>query len=217
LAGIRTGDIQLGKLAAMPRPTQNQAFGAGHAGRNVALAALIEHTIEHNFSDGGTIVCAGVTPKVLKRSIGIALGAVVAYAAYYLFGWIGLAIWAVIVITWFATQLISNQQVIMNTLLSRLPDRCAICHREIVDEGGIFDEEGIYHEACLEKIESLKELRIEAGEPSSGATHKPKVRASTRLTRFFSGLSNRDWLFLAPVLLVLLYWLLSALGFVHSK
>jgi len=34
----------------MPRSTWNQALGAGLTGQNVALAALIEHTIEHNFS-----------------------------------------------------------------------------------------------------------------------------------------------------------------------
>jgi hypothetical protein len=157
---------------------------------------------------------------VLRRTVGIAFNAVVAYAAYYLFGWIGLAIWVVIVISWFATQLLGNQRVVtstLNTLLSRLPERCAVCHREIVDEGGIFDEEGIYHEACLEKIESLSELRIEAGIPSSEATHKPRVRSFARLTRFFAGLSNRDWFFLTPVVLALIYWLLSALGLVHSK
>jgi hypothetical protein len=44
------GDIQLGKLPAIPRYWQNQAVRAGHTGHNVALAALIEHTIEHNFS-----------------------------------------------------------------------------------------------------------------------------------------------------------------------
>lgn len=33
----------------MPRGTQNPALGAGHAGRNLTPAALVEHTIEHNF------------------------------------------------------------------------------------------------------------------------------------------------------------------------
>jgi hypothetical protein len=36
-----------------------------------------------------------------------------------------------------------------------------MCHREIVDEGGIMDDDlegelGIYHEACHEKLESIK-------------------------------------------------------------
>jgi hypothetical protein len=48
--GDRTRDIQLGKLPAMPRGTQNQALGAGHAGQNAALAAPVEHIIQHNFS-----------------------------------------------------------------------------------------------------------------------------------------------------------------------
>ena len=48
--GDRTRDIQLGKLPAMPRGTQNPALGAGHAGQNLTLAALVEHTIEHTFS-----------------------------------------------------------------------------------------------------------------------------------------------------------------------
>jgi hypothetical protein len=29
---------------------QNQALRAGHTGQDLALAAFIEHTIEHNFS-----------------------------------------------------------------------------------------------------------------------------------------------------------------------
>ena len=36
--GDRTRDIQLGKLPAMPRGTQNPALGAGHAGQNLPLA-----------------------------------------------------------------------------------------------------------------------------------------------------------------------------------
>jgi len=54
-----------------------------------------------------------------------------------------------------------------------------MCHREMVDEGGIVDEEGIYHEACMDKLESLEELRKEAGVPSLEAIHKPKVRSDT--------------------------------------
>ena len=45
----RTRDVRLGSCS-MGLSTQNQAFRAGHLGQNVALAALIEHTIEHNFS-----------------------------------------------------------------------------------------------------------------------------------------------------------------------
>jgi hypothetical protein len=112
----------------------------------------------------------------MRRYVEISVDAAVACGAYYLFGWIGFAIWGLFLICWFATQLISNQQVMMKTLLSRLPDRCAFCHREIVDEGGIFDEAGIYHAACVDKLESLEELRKEAGVPASEAIHKPKLR-----------------------------------------
>ncbi len=93
---------------------------------------------------------------MLKRYIEIGIDAAVAWIAYYLFGWIGFAVWALFVISHFLSQLFGDQRIIMNTLLSRLPDRCAFCHREIVDEGGLVDEEGmIYHEACSDKRDSF--------------------------------------------------------------
>ena len=92
---------------------------------------------------------------MLKRYVEIGVDAAVACTAYYLFGWIGFAVWAFFVISWFLIQLVGDQRTIMNTLLSRLPDRCAFCHREIVDEGGVFDEEGIYHKACADKRDFL--------------------------------------------------------------
>jgi hypothetical protein len=39
----------LGSCKSNLRSTENQAFTVGVLGRNVALLALIEHTIEHNF------------------------------------------------------------------------------------------------------------------------------------------------------------------------
>jgi hypothetical protein len=53
-------------------------------------------------------------------------------------------------------------QTTRDVLLSRLPDRCAMCHREIVDEGGVtdFDLEGelkTFHATCAEKIDAMKE------------------------------------------------------------
>jgi hypothetical protein len=113
---------------------------------------------------------------MLRRYAEIGADVAIASVAYYLAGWVGFALWTLFVISWFATQLISNQQVIMNTVLSRLPDRCTFCHREIVDEGGVFDEEGIYHAACSEKLDSLEGLRREAGVPLSEAIHKPTPR-----------------------------------------
>jgi hypothetical protein len=113
---------------------------------------------------------------MLKRYAEIGADVAIAWVAYYLFGWVGFALWALFLISWLAVQLIGNQQVIMKTLLSRLPDRCAFCHREIVDEGGVFDEDGIYHEICSEKLDSLEALRMEAGIPSSEAIQRPKEK-----------------------------------------
>jgi hypothetical protein len=114
---------------------------------------------------------------MLKRYAELAADAAVAYAAYRLFGWIGFAVWSLFVISRFLADFVSHQHVIETTLLSRLPDRCAFCHREIVDEGGTFDEHGIYHEACIEKLESLEALRKEAGVPLSEAIHRLKWRS----------------------------------------
>jgi hypothetical protein len=113
-----------------------------------------------------------------RRYIEIAVNTAGAYGAFYFFGWIGFAIWVFIVMCLFSVQITNNQQVIKNTLLSRLPDRCAFCHREIVDEGGIFDEDSIYHKRCIEKLESLEELRKEAGVRASEAVHRPHLRSS---------------------------------------
>ncbi len=116
-----------------------------------------------------------------KRYLEIAIDAVLAGAFYHFLGWIGFALFAFVAVSWFCLQLIDAQNVTMKTLLSRLPDRCAFCHREIVDEGGVFDEDGIYHAACSEKLESLEGLRKEAGVPSSQAIHKPRfVKKASR-------------------------------------
>lgn len=114
---------------------------------------------------------------MLKLYIEITVDVAVAYGAYYLFGWIGLSLWALFVISWFLVQVISNQSAAIKNqalILARLPERCAFCHREILDEGGTFDDVGIYHEACIEKLESLEELRKEAGVPFSEAIHRPR-------------------------------------------
>jgi hypothetical protein len=116
----------------------------------------------------------------MKRYLEVGIDAGFAGGAYYFFGWIGLAVWAIFLFGWYATQMISNQRIMTQTLLSRLPDRCAFCHREIVDEGGEFDEEGVYHAACAAKLESLEGLRKEAGVPYSEAIHRPRVRPTPK-------------------------------------
>jgi len=116
---------------------------------------------------------------MLKRYLEISIDVAVGFAAYFFFGWIGFALWALFVVSNFCIQLVADQRAIMQTLLSRLPDRCALCHREIVDEGGVLDEDGIYHDACADKLDSLEGLRKEAGVPLSEATHRPRVRRRT--------------------------------------
>jgi hypothetical protein len=111
-----------------------------------------------------------------RRYLEIVIDAVLAGTFYHFLGWIGFALFAFVALSWFLLQLIDAQNVTMKTLLSRLPDRCAVCHREIVDEGGVFDEHGIYHAACSDKLESLEELRKQAGVPASQAIHKPRLR-----------------------------------------
>jgi hypothetical protein len=87
----------------------------------------------------------------------IAVDLAVAVAAYYFLHWIGFALVALFIVCNYGYQIANYQKTTMNTLLSRLPDRCAMCHREIVDEGGIIDDAeggGIYHEKCIEKLET---------------------------------------------------------------
>jgi hypothetical protein len=103
-----------------------------------------------------------------------------AYTAYFFLGWIGFALYSVFLVGWYGTQMIASQQVIMGTLLSRLPDRCAFCHREIVDVGGVFDEKGMYHELCSVKLDSLESLRMEEGVPFSQAIHRARARSFIR-------------------------------------
>ncbi len=62
---------------------------------------------------------------MLKRYVEIGMNVTVACVV---FGWIGFALWALIVISWFATQLSSNQQTIMKTLLS--PKLCRSARAE---------------------------------------------------------------------------------------
>lgn len=112
-----------------------------------------------------------------KRYAEMALDVAIGLGAYRFLGWVGLALWVFFVVCNYLSQLLTSQQVMTKTLLSRLPDRCAFCHREIVDEGGVFDEDGIYHEACADKLESLEELRKEAGVPYSQAIQNPRPRA----------------------------------------
>ena len=89
----------------------------------------------------------------------IALDLTIAVIAYYFLHWIGFALVSLFIVCNYGYQIANYQKTTMQTLLSRLPNRCAMCHREIVDEGGIIDDdgEGIYHEKCMDKLEALRE------------------------------------------------------------
>lgn len=92
-----------------------------------------------------------------KQYIEVVLDAAAAFVWYYFWGWIGFALWVFFVVSLFCVQMIQAQKTTMTTLLSRLPNRCAMCHREIVDEGGVFDGDGIYHMDCSEKRDTPRE------------------------------------------------------------
>jgi len=111
-----------------------------------------------------------------KRYLEVGLDAAVAVGLYYLVGWIGVVAWAFFVAVVILSQLLTNQRAILGILTSRLPEQCAFCHREILDEGRIFDEEGTYHAACIDKLDSLEEHRRIAGTPSSESIHKAQPK-----------------------------------------
>lgn len=110
----------------------------------------------------------------IKQYVETVTDVAVAFAAYYWLGWVGFGLWGFFVVMLALRQAIANQNAITKILLSRLPDRCAFCHREIVDEGGVFDETGIYHAECSDKLASLEELRNEGGVSAKEAIHKPR-------------------------------------------
>jgi formate-dependent nitrite reductase membrane component NrfD len=74
-----------------------------------------------------------VLNREIKRYIEIALDAALAGAAYAWWGWIGVAVIGFVVFSRYFFLIIENQQATVNALkavYSRLPDRCAFCHRE---------------------------------------------------------------------------------------
>ena len=81
-------------------------------------------------------------------------------AVFYFGRWFGFALAVVLLASAYCYQILTTLQATRDALLSRLPDRCAMCHREIVDEGGVIDtDEGetkIYHEACSDKLDAIK-------------------------------------------------------------
>ena len=93
-----------------------------------------------------------------KTYVSIAIDLIIAATAYWLFGWIGFACFALYEFIYQMIDIRTHLQTIQNTLLSRLPDRCcALCHREILDEGGTIDENRFYHNACADRLAAMED------------------------------------------------------------
>lgn len=96
-----------------------------------------------------------------KQYIAIGADLLALFIALCFGHWVGFALAGVFLISVYAHQMLLIQQTTRDVLLSRLPERCKMCHREIVDEGGVIEEEldgefGIYHDACSEKLEAIR-------------------------------------------------------------
>lgn len=89
--------------------------------------------------------CAAIGGDLLVVSVG-----------FYFGRWFGFALAVVFVASVYGYQIVRALETTRDVLLSRLPDRCAMRHREIVDEGGVVNGEGIYHEACSDKLEAIR-------------------------------------------------------------
>jgi|SRR5689334_11163853 hypothetical protein len=96
--------------------------------------------------------------ETVERWVGMAVRGAIAYVAYRLFGWIGFGVWVFAVVFEMLIQIVDKQKSILTALEERLTRRCAMCHKEIVNEGGVIHENGrVYHDACSEKIDEMEE------------------------------------------------------------
>ena len=82
--------------------------------------------------------------------------------ASYFGKWPGFALAVVVIFLVYAYKALMILQTTRDVLLSRLPDRCAMCHREILDAPGVLDRDfdnelKTYHEACSERLDAMKE------------------------------------------------------------
>ena len=76
-----------------------------------------------------------------KRYAEVGLVAAVAGGAYYLFGWIGFAVWGLSVMSLLATHLIDNQRSIVKTLQSRPPASMISRWQKTQRPGEVLDED----------------------------------------------------------------------------
>jgi hypothetical protein len=96
-----------------------------------------------------------------KQFAAIGFDLLLVCVAFYFGRWFGFALAVMFLASIYGYQTLSILQTTRDVLLSRLPDRCGMCHREIVDEGGTIDIDleggtNIYHEACSEKLDAMK-------------------------------------------------------------
>jgi hypothetical protein len=97
-----------------------------------------------------------------KQFAAIGFDLLLVCVAFYFGRWFGFGLAVVFLASVYGCQTLSILLTTRDVLLSRLPDRCGMCHREIVDEGGTIDldfegEAKIYHEACSDKLDAMKE------------------------------------------------------------
>jgi hypothetical protein len=81
--------------------------------------------------------------------------------AFLLGHWLGFALAIALLALVYGYKALMLLQTIRDVLLSRLSERCALCHREILDEPGILDHDfeeelKIYHEGCAERLDAMK-------------------------------------------------------------
>jgi hypothetical protein len=75
-----------------------------------------------------------------KQYIAIGSDLLAIFIAFYFGHWVGFALAVVFLISVYAHQMLLIQQTTRDVLLSRLPQRCKMCHREIVAQGAAISE-----------------------------------------------------------------------------
>ena len=63
------------------------------------------------------------------------------FIAFLVGKWLGFALAVLFIVLVWGHQTLTTLQTTRDVLLSRLPDRCALCHREILDESGVLEDD----------------------------------------------------------------------------
>jgi hypothetical protein len=97
-----------------------------------------------------------------KHFVGIGGDLLLVCVSFYFGHWFGFAVATLFITLVWEQQILAALNTTRDVLLSRLPNRCGMCHRKILDEGGTIAEdlEGeakLYHDACAEKLDAIKE------------------------------------------------------------